>query len=46
MAIPKEAARKAPPRCSSRSCRVEVVTPEEYLGDVVGDLNARRRGKS
>nr|1JQS_C Chain C, Elongation Factor G [Escherichia coli] len=22
--------------------RVEVTTPEEYMGDVIGDLNARR----
>jgi elongation factor G len=22
--------------------KVEVVTPEEYLGDVIGDLNSRR----
>jgi elongation factor G len=22
--------------------KVEVVTPEEYMGDVIGDLNARR----
>ena len=22
--------------------RVEVVTPEEYLGDIIGDLNSRR----
>ena len=22
--------------------RVEVVTPEEYMGDVIGDLNSRR----
>ena len=22
--------------------KVEVVTPEEYMGDVIGDLNSRR----
>ena len=22
--------------------RVEVVTPEDYMGDVIGDLNSRR----
>ena len=30
--------------CSSRSCRVEVVDPEEFMGDVIGDLD-RRRGR-
>ena len=29
-------------RCWSRSCAVEVVTPEDYMGDVIGDLNSRR----
>ena len=24
--------------------KVEVVTPEDYMGDVMGDLNRRRRG--
>ena len=28
--------------CSSRSMAVEVVTPEDYMGDVIGDLNSRR----
>jgi elongation factor G len=28
--------------CSSPVMAVEVVSPEEYLGDVMGDLNARR----
>ena len=32
-----------PSRCSSsRSCAVEVVTPEDYMGDVIGDLSSRR----
>ena len=22
--------------------RVEVITPEDYMGDVIGDLNSRR----
>ena len=30
--------------CSSRSCRSRSVTPDEYMGDVIGDLN-RRRGR-
>ena len=28
--------------CSSRSWSVEVVTPDEYMGDVMGDLSSRR----
>jgi elongation factor G len=38
----KEAARKAGPVLLEPIMAVEVVTPEEYLGDVLGDLNARR----
>ena len=26
--------------------KVEVVTPEEYMGDVIGDLNSRRGSSS
>jgi len=40
----KEAAAKAGPVLLEPIMDVEVVTPEEYLGDVVGDLN-RRRGR-
>jgi elongation factor G len=40
----KEAAAKAGPVLLEPIMQVEVVTPEEYLGDVVGDLN-RRRGR-
>ncbi len=40
----KEAATKAGPVLMEPIMNVEVVTPEEYLGDVVGDLN-RRRGQ-
>jgi elongation factor G len=40
----KEAAAKAAPVLLEPIMQVEVVTPEEYLGDVVGDLN-RRRGR-
>ena len=38
----KEAAQKAGPVILEPIMAVEVVTPEEYLGDVMGDLNARR----
>jgi elongation factor G len=40
----KEAAAKAGPVLLEPIMGVEVVTPDEYLGDVVGDLN-RRRGR-
>jgi len=38
----KEAARKGKPILLEPIMDVEVVTPEEYLGDVMGDLNSRR----
>ncbi len=38
----KEAARKAHPVILEPVMAVEVVTPEEYMGDVIGDLNSRR----
>jgi elongation factor G len=38
----KEAARKASPLILEPIMSVEVVVPEEYMGDVIGDLNARR----
>ncbi|MEX2658388.1 MAG: elongation factor G, partial [Acidimicrobiales bacterium] len=38
----KEAARKAAPALLEPIMAVEVVTPEVYMGDVFGDLNARR----
>ena len=38
----KEAARKADPIILEPIMGVEVVTPEEYMGDVMGDLNSRR----
>jgi len=41
MAI-KEAARKADPALMEPMMSVEVVTPEENMGDVIGDLNSRR----
>lgn len=38
----REACRKAQPVLLEPIMRVEVVVPEEYLGDVMGDLNSRR----
>ncbi|MBI5100577.1 MAG: elongation factor G [Nitrospirae bacterium] len=38
----KEAARKAKPVILEPIMNVEVVTPEDYMGDVIGDLNSRR----
>jgi elongation factor G len=40
----KEAAKRAKPVLLEPVFAVEVVTPEEYMGDVIGDLN-RRRGQ-
>ncbi|MCX7850587.1 elongation factor G [Thermus sp.] len=41
MAI-KEAVQKGDPVILEPIMRVEVTTPEEYMGDVIGDLNSRR----
>jgi elongation factor G len=38
----KEAMQKAGPQLLEPMMRVEVVTPEEYMGDIIGDLNSRR----
>jgi elongation factor G len=38
----KDAARKASPSLLEPIMRIEVVTPEDYMGDVIGDLNSRR----
>jgi elongation factor G len=38
----KEGVMKAAPKLLEPIMRVEVVTPEEYMGDVIGDLNSRR----
>jgi elongation factor G len=38
----KEAARKADPALLEPIMAVEVRTPEEYMGDVIGDINSRR----
>jgi elongation factor G len=40
----KEAAKRAKPVLLEPVFAVEVVTPEEYMGDVIGDLS-RRRGQ-
>ena len=40
--VMKEAARKANPVLLEPMMAVEVVTPEENMGDVIGDLNSRR----
>jgi elongation factor G len=38
----KDAARRAKPVLLEPIMAVEVVTPEDYMGDVIGDLNSRR----
>jgi elongation factor G len=38
----REAARKAGIKLLEPVMKVEIVTPEDYLGDVIGDLNSRR----
>jgi elongation factor G len=38
----KEAARRADPVLLEPLMAVEVTTPEDYMGDVIGDLNSRR----
>jgi elongation factor G len=38
----KEAAKNARPVLLEPIMSIEIVTPEEYMGDVIGDLNARR----
>jgi elongation factor G len=38
----KEAARRAKPQLLEPVAAVEVVTAEEYMGDVIGDLSSRR----
>jgi len=41
MAI-QEACKKATPKLIEPIMKVEVIVPDEYLGDVMGDLNSRR----
>ncbi|GGB59923.1 elongation factor G [Roseibium aquae] len=38
----REGIAKAAPRLLEPIMKVEVVTPEDYMGDVIGDLNSRR----
>jgi elongation factor G len=38
----KEAMKKASPVLLEPIMRVEVTMPEEYMGDVIGDINSRR----
>jgi len=38
----REGMREAGPKLLEPIMRVEVVTPEEYMGDIIGDLNSRR----
>ena len=38
----KEAMKRAKPKLLEPTMAVEVVTPEEFLGDVMGNLNSRR----
>ena len=38
----KEAARKADPVLLEPVMKVEVVVPEDYMGDIIGNLNSRR----
>ena len=38
----KAAAKKAKPVLLEPIMKIEVVTPEEYMGDVVGNLNSKR----
>ncbi|MDX1617544.1 MAG: elongation factor G [Balneolaceae bacterium] len=38
----RNSARKAKPTILEPIMEVEIITPEEYMGDVIGDLNGRR----
>jgi len=38
----REGCQKAGPQLLEPVMRVEVVTPEDYMGDIIGDLNSRR----
>jgi elongation factor G len=38
----REGMPKAGPKLLEPMMKVEVVTPEEYMGDIIGDLNSRR----
>ncbi len=38
----REGIAKASPKLLEPIMKVEVITPEDYMGDVIGDLNSRR----
>jgi elongation factor G len=38
----REAAKKAEPVLLEPVMALEIITPDEYIGDVLGDINARR----
>jgi elongation factor G len=38
----REAIEKAGPKLLEPLMKVEIVTPEDYMGDIIGDLNSRR----
>ena len=38
----REAMEKASPKLLEPVMKVEVITPEDYVGDIIGDLNSRR----
>jgi len=38
----KEAARRANPTLLEPIMKIEITTPDDYLGDVIGDINSRR----
>ncbi len=38
----REAMQKGKPKLLEPMMKVEVVTPEDYMGDIIGDLNSRR----
>lgn len=42
--VNKEAAQKAKPVLLEPIMKLEVVTPEDFMGDIIADLN-RRRGQ-
>jgi elongation factor G len=38
----REGVKKAAPKLLEPIMKVEIVTPEDYMGDIIGDLNSRR----
>jgi len=38
----RDAAKKAVPKLIEPICKIEATVPEEYMGDVIGDINGRR----